>query len=381
MSFQIDKRAFTSLSNFSSIIYKNAVLNKEEFPKQEEIIDISYNGKFVGKALYDPKYPLIKLLTKKEEEVDYDFFKSRLLAAKNYRENILNYKNTYRMVYAEADSLPSLIIDKYNNIASMQVSSKIMDEYSDLIFECLFENTDIETLYVQSGKKGSEVKTKIFGDKSQIETVIFEGNAKFMVNMKGHKTGFFLDQRENRIDLENYVKKGDKVLDICSYTGGFSVHAGIRGAEVTAIDISEKASIQAKENMELNDIKNYNFLTGNAFDLMKEMIKNNDVYDVVILDPPAFTDSSKDLKNALNAYNAMNYLGLKLAKRMLVTCSCSHHVDRESFKNTVVSSSIRAKKEIRQIGPYRTQAPDHVITMANKDLEYLKCLFFNLVTQ
>jgi 23S rRNA (cytosine1962-C5)-methyltransferase len=111
---------------------------------------------------------------------------------------------------------------------------------------------------------------------------------------------------------------------------------------------------------------------------MREMIDKNEKFDVVILDPPAFTKSSKDVKNALKAYNTMNYLGLKLAKRMFITCSCSHHIDREMFKNMVVSSSLRAKKEIRQIGGYRAQAPDHIITMANKNLEYLKCLFFGV---
>jgi 23S rRNA (cytosine1962-C5)-methyltransferase len=130
--------------------------------------------------------------------------------------------------------------------------------------------------------------------------------------------------------------------------------------------------------MELNNIKNYNFIVGNAFDVMREMIDKNEKFDVVILDPPSFTKSSKDVKNALKAYNTMNYLGLKLAKRMFITCSCSHHIDREMFKNMVVSSSLRAKKEIRQIGGYRTQSPDHIITMANKNLEYLKCLFFGV---
>jgi len=379
MSFQIDKRAYQSLKNFSNIIYKNAIVNKDDFSKTEEIVDITYNGNFVAKALYDPKFPLIKILTRENEEIDKDFFFKRINNANRYRTDILNYKDTYRMIYAEADYLPSIILDKYNKIASIQISSNIMDNYSDLIFECISEITDVETMYVQSGKKGSDVKTKIFGDKSQIETVISEGNAKFNVNMNGHKTGFFLDQRDNRIDLENYVKPGDKVLDICSYTGGFAVHAGIKGGEVTAVDLSEKALAVAEENMELNGVKNYNCIVSNAFDAMKEMIKNNEKFDVVVLDPPAFTDSSKDIKNALNAYNSMNYLGLKLAKRILVTCSCSHHIDRESFKHTIVSSSLRAKKEIRQIGSYRTQAPDHIITMANKDLEYLKCLFFNVV--
>lgn len=375
---EIDKRAYASILNFSRIIYKNAIINKDDLPDKEGIIKLYYNNKFVAKAIYDSNTPTIKILTLKDEEINKNFFYNRLEKAKNYRENILNYKDSYRMVYAEADYLPSIILDKYNNIASMQISSKVMENYIPIIFECLKELSNINTLYVQSAKKGSKIKSKIYGDKNNIETIINEGNAKFKVNLKGHKTGFFLDQRENRIDLENYIKEGDKVLDICCYTGGFSVHCGIKGAEIVGIDMSDKALKVAEENMELNNIMNYNFIEGNAFDVMREMINNNEKYDVVILDPPSFTKSSKDVKNALKAYNTMNYLGLKLAERMFITCSCSHHIDREMFKNMVVSSSLRARKEIRQIGGYRTQSPDHIITMSNKNLEYLKCLFFGI---
>ncbi len=375
---EIDKRAYNSILNFSRIIYKNAIINKEDLPDKGGIIKLYYNNKFVAKAIYDNNAPTIKILTLKDEEINKNFFYNRLEKAKNYRENILNYKDSYRMVYAEADYLPSIILDKYNNIASMQISSKVMEEYIPIIFECLKELSNINTLYVQSAKKGSKIKSKIYGDKNNIETIINEGNAKFKVNLKGHKTGFFLDQRENRIDLENYIKEGDKVLDVCCYTGGFSVHCGIKGAEIVGIDMSDKALKVAEENMELNNIMNYNFIEGNAFDVMREMINNNKKYDVVILDPPSFTKSLKDVKNALKAYNTMNYLGLKLAERMFITCSCSHHIDREMFKNMVVSSSLRARKEIRQIGGYRTQSPDHIITMSNKNLEYLKCLFFGI---
>ncbi|MDK2789888.1 MAG: rRNA (cytosine1962-C5)-methyltransferase [Methanothermococcus sp.] len=375
---EIDKRAYGSITNFSRVIYRNGILNKEDLPEKEDIISLNYKNKFVAKAIYIPKSPIIKILTLKNEEMDKKFFYDRIKKANDYRTNILNYKDTYRMIYAEADYLPTIILDKYNEIASMQVSSKVMERYLDLIFECLSEITDIETLYVQRGKKGDKIKSRIYGNKNKMETTIEEGKAKFKVNLKGHKTGFFLDQRENRIDLENYIKEGDRVLDICCYTGGFSVHCGIKGAKVVGVDLSDKAIEVAKENMELNNLKDYEFIVGNAFDVMKGMIKKGEQFDVVILDPPAFTKTSKDIKNALSAYNTLNYLGLKLAKRMLVTCSCSFHVDREKFKNTVVSSAFRAKKEIRQIGPYRTQAPDHIITMVNKDLEYLKCLFFSV---
>ncbi len=377
----IDKRAYHSILNFSRIIYKNAILNRDNLPSEEEsILDLYYNNKFVARALYNKESPILKILSLNNEEINKEFFYDRLKKAINYREDILNYKKTYRMVYAEADYLPSIIIDKYNNIASVQVSSKIMSQYVDIIFECLKELSGIETLYVQNAKKGSGLTSpKIYGNKDNMETIIIEGSAKFKVNLKGHKTGFFLDQRENRINLEKYIKKGDRVLDICCYTGGFSVHCGIKGAEVIGVDISNKALKIAEENMEINNIENYKFITGNAFEIMREMVEKKEIFDVVILDPPAFTKSAKDVKNAMKAYNTMNYLGLKLSKRMMVTCSCSHHIDREMFKKMVVSASLRSKKEIRQIGDYRTQSPDHIITMANKNLEYLKCLFFGII--
>ncbi|HIP17534.1 MAG TPA: class I SAM-dependent rRNA methyltransferase [Methanothermococcus okinawensis] len=378
MKISIDKRAYGSILNFSRIIYKNAIINREDIPEKDNIVDLYYKNKFVAQALYVKGSSCIKILTLKKEDIDRDFFYRRIKKAIEYREDILGFKDTYRMIYAEGDYLPSVVLDKYNNIGSMQLSSKIMEKYATIIYECVEELTDISALHVQGANKGDSIKSKIYGDKNNMETIIKEGNGKFKVNVKGHKTGFFLDQRDNRIDVEKYIREGDRVLDICCYTGGFSVHCGIKGAEVLGVDISKKALGVAKENMELNNIKNYHFIEGNAFDVMRELIEEGESFDVVILDPPAFAKTFKDVKNALKAYNTMNYLGLKLAKRMLITCSCSHHVDREMFKNTIISSSLRAKKEIKQIGGYRTQSPDHVITMANKNLEYLKCLFFGI---
>ncbi|MBW9220337.1 class I SAM-dependent rRNA methyltransferase [Methanothermococcus sp. SCGC AD-155-N22] len=376
MKLQIDKRAYESIQNFSRIIYLKGILNREDLPERDEIVDLYYRDRFVGRAIYNRESPTIKILTLKKEEIDRDFFYKRIKKAIEYREKILGFKNTYRMIYAEGDYLPCIVLDRYNNIGSMQISSKIMENYAPIIYECVEELTGITTLYVQGAKKGDRIKPRIFGDRSDVETVIEEGRGRFKVNVKGHKTGFFLDQRDNRIDIEKYIKEGDRVLDVCCYTGGFAVHCGVMGAEVWGIDISKKALEVAEENMKLNNIKNYHFICGNAFDIMRELIEDGESFDVVILDPPSFTKTSKDVKNALRAYNTLNYLGLKLSRRMLVTCSCSHHIDRETFKSTVVSSSLRAKREIKQIGGYRTQSPDHVITMANKNLEYLKCLFF-----
>jgi len=376
----VDKRAYNSIQNFSKIIYTKAVVNKEDLPKKEEIVILTYKGKFVAKALYNPNSVIIKILTTKNEDIDYDFFYKRILNAKLYREEILNYKNTYRWIYAEGDDLPAIIFDKYNELGAMQLMSKLIErKYLNEIIEVLFDLSDLETIYVKKGKKGEKIKNKIFGDNKKFETVIQEGEAKFKVNVKGHKTGFFLDQRENRLYLEKFIKEGDRVLDICCYTGGFSVHAAIRGAEVVGVDLSKKALKTAEENMELNNIPKdrYEFIEGNAFKIMEEFIEDGERFDVVILDPPAFAQTEKNLKNALRAYSSLNYLGIKLVERMLITCSCSHHVDKELFKKTVISSAFRAKKNM-VIVDYKGQAPDHPITIGNRNLEYLKCMFLSV---
>lgn len=357
-------------------MYVKGIVNREDLPERDEIVDLYYRGRFVARAIYNRGSPTLKILTLEREEIDKDFFYKRIKKAIEYREKILGFKNTYRMIYAEGDYLPCIVLDRYNNIGSMQISSKVMERFAPVIFECVEELGDISTLYVQGAKKGDRIKPRIFGDRRNVETVIEEGRGKFKVNVKGHKTGFFLDQRDNRIDIENYVREGDRVLDVCCYTGGFSVHCGVIGAEVWGVDISKRALEVAEENMRLNNIDNYHLIHGNAFDVMRDLIEEGEFFDVVILDPPSFTRTSEDVKNALRAYNTLNYLGLQLSRRMLVTCSCSHHIDRETFKSTVVSASLRAKREIKQIGGYRTQSPDHVISMANKNLEYLKCLFF-----
>ncbi|WP_423792985.1 class I SAM-dependent rRNA methyltransferase [Methanocaldococcus indicus] len=377
IKLEIDKKAYDSIKNFSRLIYTKAIKNKEDLPKKEEIVVLTYKNRFVAKALYNPNSVIIKILTIKDEDIDYNFFYKRILEAKKYREDIIKYKNTYRWIYAEADFLPNIIFDKYNELGAMQLMSKLIErEYLKDIVDILFELSDLETIYIKSGKKGEKVKEKVFGDKSKKETIITEGEAKFIVNVKGHKTGFFLDQRENRLFLERFVKEGDRVLDVCCYTGGFSVHAALRGGYVVGVDLSKKALKVAEENMELNKIPkdSYEFIEGNAFEVMESFLNDNISFDTVILDPPAFAQSKKSLKNALKGYSSLNYLGLKLANRIFVTCSCSHHVDRELFKKTVFSSAFRAKKELILID-YKGQAYDHPITLANKNLEYLKCIF------
>ncbi|WP_456420030.1 class I SAM-dependent rRNA methyltransferase, partial [Methanocaldococcus infernus] len=299
---EIDKRAYQSIKNFSRIIYRKAIKSKEELPEHEDIIELYYNGKFVAKAIYNPKSVIIKILTTEREEIDYNFFYKRIERAKYYREEILNYKDVYRWIYAEADSLPNIIFDKYNELGALQLMSKLIERrYLKDLVNAFFDLSNLESIYVKKGKKGEKIKERVFGNKEKRETIIKEGEAKFIVNVKGHKTGFFLDQRENRLALEKFIKPGDRVLDVFCYTGGFSVHAAIRGAYVTGIDLSKKALSVAEQNMEINNIPKdrYKFIEGNAFEILTDLADRGEKYDVVILDPPAFTRDEGDIKRAL----------------------------------------------------------------------------------
>ena len=376
----VDFGGYSAIEKGNLIIPRDNILNKEDFDSIEigEVVDIySKRGKFLGRGFKNPKE--VRIMTLRKEELDENYLREKIIKANNYRLK-LGFKDTYRMVYTQSDWLNGLVIDKYNDIATVQIFNYGIEKMKDVVVETPL-NLGIDSIYEKSSGRNRkraglpEVEGILAGEKT--ETIIKEGDAKFKVTFDGQKTGFFLDQRENRLELERFIKEGDRVLDICCYTGGFSVHAAIKGAEVVGVDLSKKALETAEENMELNNIPEdkYEFIEGNAFEVMKQMIEGKEMFDVVILDQPAFTQTEEDTKNALRAYASLNYLGIRLAKRMLITCSCSHHVDKEMFKKTVISSAFRAKKELIMID-YKGQAPDHPISIANKNLEYLKCIFF-----
>lgn len=289
------------------------------------------------------------------------------------------------MVYGEADYLPGLIVDRFNDIASLQISSAGMERFKLDVAEAILEvEPEIETVFEKNTGRSRrreglpEIERVLLG-KEKYRTIIEEGKAKFIVDMRGQKTGFFLDQRENRIALEKYIKGGEKVLDVFTYTGGFAIHAAVAGAEkVIAVDKSPSAIEQAKENAKLNGVEDkMEFIVGSAFGVMEKLQKKGEKFDIVVLDPPAFVQHEKDLKRGLRAYFNVNYQGLKLVKDggILVTASCSQHVDMQMFKDMIIAAAAKAGKFLKLIEPYRTQAPDHPILMASKDTEYLKCLF------
>ncbi len=292
---------------------------------------------------------MIRLVTKdRETEVNKELFRERIRKANEYRKKVLGYDKAYRMVYGEADYLPGLIVDRFNEIASLQISSVGMERFKLDVAEAIMEaEPEIETVFEKNTGRSRrreglpEVERVLLG-KEKYRTVIEEGKARFIVDMRGQKTGFFLDQRENRIALEKYVKPGMRVLDVFTYTGGFAIHAAVAGAdEVVAVDKSPPWAINmVKENARLNGVEDrMKYIVGSAFPVMEEMIKRGgEKFDVVILDPPAFVQHEKDLKRGgLRAYFNVNYAGLQLVKEgggILVTASCSQHVDLGGLSRT-----------------------------------------------
>ncbi|AFK22001.1 class I SAM-dependent rRNA methyltransferase [Pyrococcus sp. ST04] len=384
----VDAQAARAIGKGAMIVFKKGVVRVEGEVKPGDIVEVyTRGGKFLGKGFANPNSNImVRIVTKdKDVEINKDLFRERIKKANDYRKKVLRYTNVYRMVYGEADYLPGLIVDRFNDIASLQISSAGMERFKMDVAEAIMEvEPEIETVFEKNTGRSRrreglpEIERVLLG-KEKYRTIIQEGRAKFIVDMRGQKTGFFLDQRENRLALEKWVKPGDRVLDVFTYTGGFAIHAAIAGAEeVIAIDKSPRAIETAKENAKLNGVEDkVKFIVGSAFEEMEKLQKRGEKFDIVILDPPAFVQHEKDLKAGLRAYFNVNFAGLNLVKDggILVTCSCSQHVDLQMFKDMIIAAGAKAGKFLKMLEPYRTQAPDHPILMASKDTEYLKCLF------
>ncbi|AEH25000.1 class I SAM-dependent rRNA methyltransferase [Pyrococcus yayanosii] len=384
----VDAQAARAIGKGAMIVFKKGVVRVEGEIRPGDIVEVyTRGGKFLGKGFANPNSNImVRIVTKdKDVEINKELFRERIRKANEYRKKVLRYGNVYRMVYGEADYLPGLIVDRFNDIASLQISSAGMERFKMDVAEAIMEiEPGIETVFEKNTGRSRrreglpEIERVLLG-KEKYRTVIEEGRAKFIVDMRGQKTGFFLDQRENRLALEKWVRPGDRILDVFTYTGGFAIHAAIAGAdEVIAIDKSPRAIETAKENAKLNGVEDrIKFIVGSAFEEMEKLMKRGEKFDIVILDPPAFVQHEKDLKAGLRAYFNVNFAGLNLVKDggILVTCSCSQHVDLQAFKDMIIAAAAKAGKFLKMLEPYRTQAPDHPILMASKDTEYLKCLF------
>ena len=334
---------------------------------------------------------VVRLLSRDENTViDEKFFEKRVRDAWEYRKKVTD-TSSCRVIFGEADFLPGFIVDKFSDVLVVQSLALGIDRYKEMLVELLkkvlaedgiricgvYERSDVKV----RKQEGMEPYKGFIGEEFPTLVEIVENGVKYQVDVKdGQKTGFFLDQKYNRLAIQKLCKNA-RVLDCFTHTGSFALNAGYAGAkEVTGVDASHLAVDQATANAALNGLSDsVKFICEDVFDLLPKLEEKGEKYDVVILDPPAFTKSRSSVKNAVKGYREINLRAMKLVKDggFLATCSCSHFMDYQLFTQTIGQAARNVHKRLRQV-EYRTQAPDHPILWSADESYYLKFYIFQV---
>ena len=364
--------------------------------KNGEVVTVhDFDGYPMGKGFINQNSKIrIRMMTRKpDQEIDESFLKMRVKNAWEYRKTTVD-TSSCRIIFGEADFLPGLVIDKYEDVLVVECLALGMEQFKEIIVNFLKEilaedGIKIRGVYERSDanertKEGLSKVKGFIGDAFDTNVEIVENGVHYMVDVaNGQKTGFFLDQKYNRLAMQR-ICKGKKVLDCFTHMGTFALNAGIAGAvDVTGLDISEYAVSQAEANARLNHLENnVHFRQANVLDELPKLAQAGEKYDVVILDPPAFTKSREATKNAIKGYREINMKGLKLVKDggYLATCSCSHFMTQDLLAKTVKEAAKATHKRLRQV-EFRTQAPDHPILWAADESYYLKFFIFQVVDE
>lgn len=351
-----------------------------------------FDGYPMGRGFINRKSKIrIRMMTRNiDQEIDDDFLMQRVKDAWEYRKKVTD-TSSCRLIFGEADFLPGFVVDKFSDVLVVQSLALGIDRYKeklvDMIRQVLAEDgIVVRGVYERSDAKvrsqeGMERIKGFIGDPFDTLVEIEENNVKYQVDVEdGQKTGFFLDQKYNRLAIQKLCR-GAKVLDCFTHTGSFALNAGIAGAEsVLGVDASELGVHQAEENAKLNNLSDrVRFLCADVFELLPELERKGEKFDVIILDPPAFTKSRSSVKNAVKGYREINLRAMKLLKDggYLATCSCSHFMTYELFTQTIGQAAHNVHRRLRQV-EYRTQAPDHPILWAADESYYLKFYIFQV---
>ncbi|MCI5911697.1 MAG: class I SAM-dependent rRNA methyltransferase [Oscillospiraceae bacterium] len=374
-------------------IYDNEIAKIEDGVNDGDIIRIEdFDGYPLGIGFINRKSTIqVRVLTRKSDvEINREFIYKRVKNAWEYRKKVID-TSSCRVIFGEADFLPGIVIDKFSDVLVVESLCLGIDRLKIEIVECLKEvlaedGIKIKGVYERSDakvrlKEGMERYKGFIGDEFDTDVLIEENGVKYIVDVAdGQKTGFFLDQKNNRLAIHGLCKNAS-VLDCFTHTGSFALNAGIAGAsDVLGVDASDLAVKQAEKNAELNGLSDkVKFICEDVFDLLPKLEQEGKKYDVVILDPPAFTKSRSSVKNAVKGYREINMRGLKLVKNggFLATCSCSHFMTPELFTNTIGQAAKSVHKRLRQV-EYRTQAQDHPILWAADESYYLKFYIFQV---
>ena len=377
-------------------VYDNEIASiMGNFENGDIVIVRDFDGYPLGRGFINTNSKIrIRMMTRNEnQEIDREFLKMRVRDAWEYRKKTVDISSC-RVIFGEADFLPGMVIDKFSDVLVVQSLALGIDKLKMIIIEELKsamaeDGITIRGVYERSDAKvrlqeGMERVKGFIGVPFDTKVQIVENGVKYIVDIEdGQKTGFFLDQKYNRLAIQRLCKDA-KVLDCFTHTGSFALNAGIAGAKsVTGVDASQLAVDQATENAELNGLeKRVKFICEDVFELLPKLEAEGEKYDVVILDPPAFTKSKNSIKNAVKGYREINLRGMKLVKDggYLATCSCSHFMSYELFTQTIGQAARNVHKRLRQV-EYRTQAADHPILWSADESYYLKFYIFQVIDE
>jgi 23S rRNA (cytosine1962-C5)-methyltransferase len=377
----VNKRGATRVRQGHLWIYRSDVVEVDAEGAVVKVRD--ERGNFIGQALYSAASQIaLRFLTQTTEEIDPDWWRRRIREAVA-RRHVPADTNAYRLVYSEGDLLPSLIVDRYNDVLVMQTLSQGTEAFKSLFAEILIEELRPRAVIERNDARVREleglplISATVYGDAPE-EIEIRQHGLRFVVSPgAGQKTGSFLDQRENRLAARAaaHTTTHKRALDCFTFNGAFALHLASVCEEVAGIDISGAAVAAAQRNAELNDLRNVEFREANVFDALRDMETAGERFDVIVLDPPAFAKNRASLKAAVRGYKEINLRALKLlnAGGVLITCTCSYHVAEDLFLEIVAAAAIDAHRRV-QIIEKRMQASDHPVLLGMPETYYLKCV-------
>lgn len=376
-------------------VFDNEIAKFDGDFKNGDIVSVEdFDGYFMGVGFINTNSKItVRILSRKNVQIDDAFLRIRVKDAWEYRKKTVD-TSCCRLIFGEADFLPGIVIDKFSDVLVVEslalgidlLKPRILSIFKEVLLE---DGISIRGIYERSDAKvrlqeEMERFKGFIGKPFDTKVEIVENGVHFIVDIEeGQKTGFFLDQKNNRASIHKLCKDA-KVLDCFTHTGSFALNAGIAGArEVLGVDASQTGIDQANENAKLNHLEDkVSFLCADVFELLPSLEEKGEKYDVVILDPPAFTKSRNSIKNAVKGYREINLRGMKLVENggFLVTCSCSHFMDPELFAKTIKEAAHGAHKRLRQV-EFRTQCADHPILWAADESYYLKFYIFQVCNE
>ena len=358
-------------------------------PAPGDVVDVcAHSGRIIGRGFFNPHSKIrVRLLTGRDEPLDDAFWANRLRGACALRRRVVTDTNAYRLIHGESDFLPGLIVDRYGDVLVMQTLSFCMDRRKERLADLLMKETGATAVYLRNDAnsrtlEGLPVEQGFLRGAGAMSVEIHEGRARFLVDIEqGQKTGWFCDQRENRLAAAS-LADGAAVLEAFCHTGAFGIHAALHGASsVLGLDVSRDAVAMAREHAARNTVdERCSYREADAFEELRRLERAGGRFDLVILDPPSFARTRLAVPQALAGYKQLNLRALRLLKPegFLVSCSCSHHVSEEQFWSMLQDASRDAKRPLRLI-ERRSQARDHPVLAAMPETRYLKCFIVQVL--